>query len=65
MSDRLADYRKADAPIPTHNRLWPLYGGGFENLGRDGDMIERPHARLWTRRIAGAARRHRHLFFRH
>jgi D-arabinose 1-dehydrogenase-like Zn-dependent alcohol dehydrogenase len=42
MSDRLADYRKAAAPIPTHNRLWPLYGGGFENLGRNGAMIEVP-----------------------
>jgi len=33
MSDRLADYRRADAPLPEHNRLWPLYGAGFENMG--------------------------------
>jgi D-arabinose 1-dehydrogenase-like Zn-dependent alcohol dehydrogenase len=24
------------------NRLWPLYGGGFENLGREGEMIALP-----------------------
>ena len=33
MSDKLADYRHADAPLPEHNRLWPLYGAGIENLG--------------------------------
>jgi len=42
MSDRLADYRRADAPLPEHNRLWPLYGAGFENMGLDGQPIEVP-----------------------
>lgn len=42
MSDVVADYKRADAPLPERNRLWPLYGAGFENLGRDGQMIERP-----------------------
>ena len=42
MSDKLADYREADAPLPERNRLWPLYGAGFERLGQDGAMIERP-----------------------
>lgn len=42
MSDKLTDYRRADAPLPDHNRLWPLYGAGFENLGRDGQPIEVP-----------------------
>jgi threonine dehydrogenase-like Zn-dependent dehydrogenase len=42
MSDKLSDYRRADAPLPNHNRLWPLYGAGFENLGRDGQPIEVP-----------------------
>jgi len=42
MSDRLTDYRRADAPLPDHNRLWPLYGAGFENLGRDGRPIDVP-----------------------
>ncbi len=40
MPDKLTDYRRADAPIPERNRLWPLYGAGFENLGRDGRPIE-------------------------
>jgi len=42
MSDKLTDYRRAEAPLPDHNRLWPLYGAGFENLGRDGRPIEVP-----------------------
>ena len=42
MSDKLADYRRADASLPDHNRLWPLYSAGFENLGRDGQPIEVP-----------------------
>ncbi len=42
MSDKLAAYRRADAPLPTVNRIWPLYGAGFENLGRDGAPIEVP-----------------------
>jgi len=42
MSDKLADYRCADAPLPEHNRLWPLYGAGFENLGRSGRSIDVP-----------------------
>ena len=42
MSDKLTDYRRAEAPLPDHNRLWPLYGAGFENLGRDGQPIEVP-----------------------
>ncbi len=35
MSDKLTDYRRADAPIPDRNRLWPLYGPGLDNMGRD------------------------------
>ena len=42
MSDKLTAYRCADAPLPDRNRLWPLYGAGFENLGRDGQPIEVP-----------------------
>lgn len=42
MSDKLTDYRRADAPLPDHNRLWPLYGAGFENLGRGGQPLEVP-----------------------
>ena len=42
MTDRLADYRAATSPLPAENQLWPLYGAGFENLGRDGARITRP-----------------------
>jgi threonine dehydrogenase-like Zn-dependent dehydrogenase len=42
MADKLADYQRADAPLPERNRIWPLYGAGFENLGRDGRPIEVP-----------------------
>ena len=42
MSDKLLTYRRADAPLPKVNRIWPLYGAGFENLGRDGQPIEVP-----------------------
>lgn len=45
MSDKLSAYRRADAPSPERNRLWPLYGAGFENLGRDGRPIEVPMPR--------------------
>ncbi len=38
--DVLADYRKADAPLPDSYKLWPLYGAGFENLGKDGGMLD-------------------------
>jgi len=42
MSDKLTAYRRADAPLPDRNRLWPLYGAGFENLGRGAQPIEAP-----------------------
>lgn len=37
--DKLTRYRQAEAPSAA-NRLWPLYGAGFENLGHDGRPIE-------------------------
>jgi len=40
--DKLEAYRHADAPLPKTNRIWPLYGAGFENLGKDGKPIEVP-----------------------
>jgi len=40
--DPLARYRQADRPLPDHNRLWPLYGAGLDNLGREGRPIEVP-----------------------
>jgi L-sorbose 1-phosphate reductase len=33
MTDKLTEYRRAEAPLPEHNRLWPLYGAGLDNLG--------------------------------
>lgn len=42
MTDSLTRYRAADASLPRRNRLWPLYGAGFDNLGDDGDLIEVP-----------------------
>ncbi len=40
--EKLEEYRRAEAPLPKQNRLWPLYGAGFENLGADGKPIEVP-----------------------
>jgi len=40
--DKLATYRQVGAPLPDHNRLWPLYGAGLDSLGRDGQPIEVP-----------------------
>jgi threonine dehydrogenase-like Zn-dependent dehydrogenase len=42
MSDKLTDYQRARAPLPEDNQLWPLYGAGFDNLGRDAQPIEVP-----------------------
>jgi threonine dehydrogenase-like Zn-dependent dehydrogenase len=42
MSDKLTDYKRADAPLPAHNQLWPLYGAGLDNLGDQGHPIEAP-----------------------
>ena len=54
MTDKLADYRQADTPLPQRNRLWPLYGAGFENLGRAGAHDRATAALLWAGRIVGA-----------
>jgi threonine dehydrogenase-like Zn-dependent dehydrogenase len=42
MSDKLVAYQKGAQPVKGPNRLWPLYGAGLENLGRDGQSIETP-----------------------
>ena len=42
MIDKLAAYRRGDAPLAKTNRLWPLYGAGLENLGKDGRAIDVP-----------------------
>ncbi len=42
MADKLTQYRRANAPLPATNRLWPLYGAGFENFGVNGKPITVP-----------------------
>lgn len=42
MTDKLTDFRRAAAPLPERNRLWPLYGAGFDNLGLDDQTIDAP-----------------------
>ena len=42
MSDKLANYKRAEAPLPDKNLAWPLYGAGLENLGVDDNPIEIP-----------------------
>jgi len=42
MPDRLAQYQKADSPLPQDNELWPLYGAGLDNLGDNGRPIQVP-----------------------
>jgi threonine dehydrogenase-like Zn-dependent dehydrogenase len=42
MSDKLAEYRQGETPIPDKDRLWPLYGAGLENMGVEGKPIEVP-----------------------
>jgi len=44
-TDKLARYKRADAPLPETNQLWPLYGAGMENLGLDGRPLRVPTPR--------------------
>ncbi len=40
--DKLTSYRQAIAPLPSTQKLWPLYGAGFENLGRSAKPVDAP-----------------------
>lgn len=42
MSEKLNDYKKGVDTLPKENHLWPLYGAGLENLGKDGQQISVP-----------------------
>jgi L-sorbose 1-phosphate reductase len=42
MTDKLDAYRRGITPLPGTYKLWPLYGAGLENLGRDGSPVEVP-----------------------
>jgi hypothetical protein len=39
---KLEQYRKSEAPLSATNRLWPLYGAGWENLGKEGGAMDLP-----------------------
>jgi len=39
---KLAAFRKGEGELPDSHWLWPLYGAGIENLGRDGKPIQVP-----------------------
>ncbi|MEA3406632.1 MAG: zinc-binding dehydrogenase [Chloroflexota bacterium] len=39
---KMTSYREADVELPDSYWLWPLYGAGLENLGRDGQPIQVP-----------------------
>lgn len=43
MSDKLGEYQNVASVPPDLYRLWPLYGAGFENMGREGQTIEVPY----------------------
>lgn len=38
--DTLQRYKNAEGPLPEKMSVWPLYGAGFENLGRHGQPID-------------------------
>ncbi|MFQ6057966.1 MAG: alcohol dehydrogenase catalytic domain-containing protein, partial [Anaerolineae bacterium] len=40
--DTLQCYKRAEGPLPKTMLAWPLYGAGFENLGRDCQPVETP-----------------------
>ena len=40
MIDKLEDYRRGSTPLPATYKLWPLFGAGLENLGKEGQPIE-------------------------
>jgi len=42
VTDKLDEYRRGTLPLPEKQRLWPLYGAGFENMGKDDLPIEVP-----------------------
>ena len=41
-SHALESYRAASGALPEQNRLWPLYGAGFDNLGINGQYLNVP-----------------------
>jgi len=42
VTDKLDEYRRSVGSLPEKYQLWPLYGAGLENMGKDGQMIDVP-----------------------
>jgi len=42
MTEKLVDYQRVAESLPDHNTIWPLYGAGLENLGKEGQTIDIP-----------------------
>ena len=42
MDDKVVAYHHAEERLPQQNVVWPTYGAGFENFGKDGQPIETP-----------------------
>ena len=40
MDDSIKTYREGKKPQGKTQRLWPLYGAGLDNLGKDGGVLE-------------------------
>ena len=43
--DILQRYKRGEGPLPKSMLAWPLYGAGFENLGRNHQPVEMPMPR--------------------
>ena len=39
MTDKLEQYKRVEYNLPEQYQLWPLYGAGLENMGKDGQPI--------------------------
>jgi L-sorbose 1-phosphate reductase len=42
VTDKLDEYRRCTGALPEKFGLWPLYGAGLENMGKDGQVLEVP-----------------------
>ncbi len=42
MTDKLDEYRRCVGPLPEKYGLWPLYGAGLENMGKEGQTLAVP-----------------------
>ena len=42
MKSKFEYFKEGHPPETDKNRMWPLYGAGIDNLGKNGEMIEKP-----------------------